>query len=143
MNEFNAAVGLLRLQHIDTAIEQRKTIDAAYREGLVDIQGFSCHNPPEFMRSNCSYFLIFVEDDYPLTHDQLYKKLKANRIDGRRYFYPLIAELPMNWDMESVNSTNVALAEDAAERAICLPIYPELSGEETDRLIEALRGIQN
>lgn len=36
------------------------------------------------------HFPIFMEDDYPLTRDQLYGKLTGFGIDGRRCCYPLI-----------------------------------------------------
>lgn len=141
MSEVNAAFGLLQLKHIDTAIEQRKAIDAAYREGLQDILGIRCHNPPQSMRSNYSYFPIFVEDDYPLTRDQLYYKLKANGINGRRYFYPLITEFPMYRDMEGSVPAELSVAKDVAERVICLPIYSELSLDEIKRIVEEVARI--
>ena len=138
MNELNAAVGLLQLKYIDTSIEQRKAIDEAYREGLKDIPGIRCHTPPESMRSNYSYFPIFVEDDYPLTRDQLYGKLKANGINGRRYFYPLITEFPMYRNREDAASADLPVAEDAAERVICLPIYQALTQVEQQSVIKSI-----
>lgn len=138
MSEFNAAVGLLQLEHIDIAIEQRKVIDAAYREGLKDIPGIRCHKPPESMRSNYSYFPIFVEDNYPLTRDQLYNKLKANGINGRRYFYPLITDFPMYRDVEGTASADLPATKDAAGRVICLPIYPSLSKDEQSKVISVM-----
>lgn len=41
---------------------------------------------------NYSYFHNFVEDEYPLTRDALYKKLRATGTNVRCYFYPLITE---------------------------------------------------
>ena len=140
MHEFNAAVGLLQLKHIDTAIAQRKGIDAAYREGLKDILGIRCHTPPDSLRSNYSYFPIFVEDDYPLTRDQLYDKLKAKGINGRRYFYPLITEFPMYRDREYAAPVDLPVAKDAAERVICLPIYSSLLDEEIKRIMSVTKG---
>lgn len=139
MNEFNAAVGLLQLKHIDTAIEQRKAIDAAYREGLKDIPGIRCHNPPESMRSNYSYFPIFVADDYPLTRDQLYDKLKANGINARRYFYPLITEFPMYRENSNTKFTQLPTAKDIASRVICLPTYAELKNEQIQSILNTIR----
>jgi len=141
MNEFNAAFGLLQLQHIDTAIKQRKAIDSAYREALKDILGIRCYNPPDSMRSNYSYFPIFVEDDYPLTRDQLYDKLKANGINGRRYFYPLITEFPMYRSIEGAASADLPAAKGAAERVICLPIYSSLGAAEMDTVFATVRSI--
>ena len=141
MNEFSAALGLLQLKHIDAAIAERKTIDATYREGLQDILGIRCHTRPESMRSNYSYFPIFVEHDYLLTRDQLYDKLKANAISGRRYFYPLITEFPMYRDMGGSVPDDLSVAKDMAERVICLPIYPGLSLDEIKRIADEVARI--
>ena len=139
MNEFNAAVGLLQLKNIDTAIEQRKAIDAAYREALKDIPGIRCHNQPTSMRSNYGYFPIFVEDEYPLIRDELYDKLKAKGIHGRRYFYPLITEFPM-YKITSSNEIIVyPIARKAAEKVICLPIFNNLEINVINKINNILR----
>ena len=127
MSEFSAALGLLQLQYIDTAIEQRKDIDSAYRTALKDIVGIRCHSEPKSGKGNYSYFPIFVDDDYPLTRDQLYETLKDNGINGRRYFYPLITEFPMYRGVGFENTNDLPFAKDVANKVICLPIYPLLS----------------
>jgi len=139
MSELNAAVGLLQLKYIDTAIEQRKVIDAAYREGLKDIPGIRCHNPLGCMRSNYSYFPILIGDDYPLSRDALYDKLKAAGIHSRRYFYPLISEFSMYRSMPSAHRDNLPIASRAAEQVLCLPIYPALTAEDQQCIIDIVR----
>ncbi len=42
MSEFNAALGLLQLKHIDEALARREDIDAAYRERLPGVTGIHC-----------------------------------------------------------------------------------------------------
>jgi dTDP-4-amino-4,6-dideoxygalactose transaminase len=139
MNEFSAALGLLQLQQIDEQIEKRKAIDAAYRLGLKDVPGIRCHAPPPPEKSNYSYFPIFVEDNYPLTRDELYEKLKANGINGRRYFYPLITEFQMYQDMQPPAGYTLPVAKEAAERVICLPIYSDFLGCDVDRIVDLIR----
>lgn len=136
MSEFNAALGLLQLKYIDAAIGQRQAIDAAYRESLKGIPGIRCHIQPESLRSIYSYFPIFVEDEYSLTRDQLYEKLKANGVHGRRYFYPAITHFPMYRDAQGADS--VPVAEAIAARVICLPFYQALSDFELKRVIDCL-----
>ena len=126
LNEFSAAVGLLQLQQIDEQIEKRKAIDATYRKGLRDIPGIRCHLPSAPQKINYSYFPIFVEDDYPLTRDHLYEKLKANGINGRRYFYPLITEFAMYKDNVLQPHYGLPSAKRVAKQVICLPIYENL-----------------
>lgn len=141
MSEFNAAVGLLQLKYIDTAIEQRKTIDAVYREGLQDVRGISCHRLQDNGRSNYSYFPIFVEDDYPLTRDQLYDMLKANGINSRRYFFPLITEFPMYKNTSKLSRNKLPNATNASKKVLCLPIYSVLTESEQQRIIKLISKI--
>ena len=46
-------------------------------------------------------FSNFVQDNFPLSRDELYLLLQEHGIYGRRYFYPLISEFPMYADMPS------------------------------------------
>jgi dTDP-4-amino-4,6-dideoxygalactose transaminase len=139
MSEINAAFGLLQLQHMETVMERRAELDARYREGLRDVNGIRCLPQTARRKRNYSYFPIIVEADYPLSRDALYQKLKDNGINGRRYFYPLISEFPMYRGLLSSAPSNLPVATDAAQRVLCLPIYPALSTEEQDRVIEILQ----
>jgi dTDP-4-amino-4,6-dideoxygalactose transaminase len=139
MSELNAAFGLLQLKHIDTSMLRRKEIDKAYRDALKDVKGITCLNgdsPPE---NNYSYFPILVEDDYPMSRDALFQKLKDQGVFARRYFYPLISDFPMYRSLASAAPTNLPFAINAAQRVICLPIYPALEDAEQGRVIEILQ----
>ena len=139
MNEFSAALGLLQLQQIDEQIERRKAIDTVYREMLKYIPGIRCHEPPAPQISNYSYFPIFVEDHYTLRRDELYEKLKANGINARRYFYPLITEFAMYKNVSLADERSPPIAKKAAAQVICLPIYAELSYREVSMIAQILK----
>ena len=138
MNEFNAALGLVQLKYIDNNIEKRKNIDKAYREGLKNIQGISCHIQTENLKNNYGYFPIFVNDDYSLTRDQLYNKLKDNGINSRRYFYPLITEFPIYEEMVNKLEIDLSISKKAANSVICLPIYSEMSIMDLKRVLACI-----
>lgn len=141
MNEFSAAVGLLQLQKVDRDIEKRKEIDAAYRERLKGVSGIRCHEPPTHTH-NYSYFPIFVEDEYPLTRDVLYKKLRATGKNVRRYFYPLITEFsPYKKGFCSINYGELDIANDVARRVLCLPLYPQLEMSDVDQISSLLKEV--
>ena len=129
MSEFNAALGLLQLKHIDQAIAKRKIIDTAYRDQLKDVKGIQCLNDSGEIRANYAYFPILVENDYPISRDDLNLRLKDIGINPRRYFYPLITEFPMYRGLSSANPRNLKHANAASKKILCLPIYPDLSLE--------------
>ena len=95
MNEMQAALGLLQLKHIDHALARRAEIAARYRKAIETLPGLACVPDAGQRTVNHAYFPILVGDDFPLSRDALYDRLKANGINGRRYFYPLISEFPM------------------------------------------------
>lgn len=127
MNEFQAAVGMAQLRHIDQALAERADIDQRYRELLADIQGIRCLAHPLSRRHNHSYFTILIGPEYPLSRDELYLSLKENGIHVRRYFYPLISDFPMYRALPSAKSAGLPTATAAARSVICLPIFPGMA----------------
>ena len=138
MSEFNAALGLLQLRYFEEAVQRRKAIDTAYREGLEAVPGIQCIPRAGEAFANYAYFPIRVGQEYPLTRDSLYQKLKEAGIYGRRYFYPLISSFPMYRELPSASPEKLAEAVKAAQEVICLPIYPELSEMEVLRVVSVM-----
>ena len=132
MSEFNAALGLLQLKHIDGALAERKVIDERYRAGLADVAGIRCLQSAGEIRSNYAYFPILVQPDYPLARDALYQKMRDQGIYVRRYFYPLISDFPMYRGLPSAAHSNLPVAKKMAAQILCLPIYPGLPHDQVD-----------
>lgn len=138
MSEINAAFGLLQLKHVDDALARRKAIDTFYRGQLSRVDGIECLGAPDMLEANYSYFPVLVQPDYPLSRDELYDKLKRQGIYARRYFYPLISDFPMYRGLPSAERRNLPVAVAAAEKVLCLPIYPNLSADDQARVIGAI-----
>lgn len=139
MNEVQAAFGMLQLQHIDKALALREGVDAHYRRALTGVPGLTVLPLPAQGKHNFAYFPVLVGPEYPLTRDELYEKLKAAGIHARRYFYPLISDMPMYRGLPSAAQTNLPIALETAERILCLPIYPDLSEADVQRVIDIVR----
>ena len=138
MSEFNAALGLVQLKHIDQALMERREIDQIYREGLGGVSGIHCLRDAGEVASNYAYFPILVGLDYPISRDELYLRLKSNGIYPRRYFYPLISEFPMYKGLPSSDPKSLPVATAAAQQVLCLPIYPGLSRADQARIIQLI-----
>ncbi len=141
MSEFNAAFGLLQLQHIEQALKRREEIDEKYRVHLKEVKGIRCLNDAGEKVSNYSYFPILVETEYPTNREILYKKLRKNNIFARRYFYPLISDFPMYRGLPSAHKDNLPIASNLAKKVLCLPIYPNLRHKEQDKIIKIIKEV--
>jgi dTDP-4-amino-4,6-dideoxygalactose transaminase len=138
MCEFNAALGLLQLKGIDEAIEKRKKIDALYRERLKGIDGIDCLNDSGEKIANYAYFPILISPNYKLNREELYQKLRDNGIYSRRYFYPLISDFPMYRGLPSATQLNLPVATKSANEVLCLPIYPALTHDQVEFIIDLI-----
>jgi len=138
MSEINAAFGLLQLKHIDKVIGRRKEIDALYREQLGGVRGIQCLQDAGEKVSNYSYFPILVDENYPISRDELNQKLKEHGIYPRRYFYPLITDFPMYRGLPSAHRDNLPVATAATKKILCLPIYPALEDAQIEKITQLI-----
>ena len=140
MSEVSAAMGLLQLRSIDQLLEKRGKVDQHYRAKLSNIKGIKCVDSAGESKFNFAYFPILVTEDYPLTRDELFEKLKSYNVISRRYFWPLISDFMIYRNYPSASKENLPVANKTADQIICLPIYPDLSVENVDYITEIIRG---
>lgn len=139
MDEVRAAYGLLNLKQVDAAIEARKKVADAYRTALKAVKGIRFFDDMAGVRHNYSYFPIFVDaEQYGMTRDELYEKMKAANVYGRRYFYPLITAFDPYKDYPSAAPDNLPVATKIANQVICLPMHHALSEENVERVLKVL-----
>lgn len=139
MDEMRAAYGLLNLRQVDAAIEARHQVAIQYREALRNVEGISFFEDMPGVRHNYSYFPIFVDaEKYGMTRDDLYEKMKASGVYGRRYFYPLISEFSTYRGLESAHPNNLPNAHKMANSVICLPMHHGLKNKETRIVFDSI-----
>lgn len=140
MDEIRASFGLLTLKMVDEAILTRKRIVEQYRESLINIDGIRFFDDIPGVRHNYSYFPVFIDaNQYGLTRDALYEKLKQHNILGRRYFYPLISDFAVYKGLDSARPEKLPVARKLADSVICLPIYAGLEENDVARVIEVVK----
>ncbi len=140
MNEVQAAFGLLQLKHIDAARERCKQINELYHKELSQIQGISCLPDLPGIKHAYSYFPILIDEKkYGLSRDEFYEYLKTHDIFSRRYFYPLISNFPTYKGLPSAIPANLPIANDVAEKVICLPIYADLDLENVKHICSIIK----
>ena len=136
MDEIRSAYGLLNLRQVDAAIEARHQVAIRYREALRNVEGIEFWDDLPGVKHNYSYFPIFVDaKKYGMTRDQLYFKMRAQGVLGRRYFYPLISEFSTYRSLKSAAPENLPVATKMANEVICLPMHHELTEEDIERIL--------
>ena len=138
MSELHAAVGLLQLRHVDSAILRRRAIDTRYRQAIRAIPGIRSLEHDAEQTTNGGYFPILIESGCKLSRNDLESRLREMGIMARKYFFPLVSTFSMYCHLPSSSLENLPNAHDVASRVLCLPIYPTMRERDQDRVIEAL-----
>lgn len=145
MDEVRSAYGLLNLQQVDDAIAARKRVAQQYTEAIKSIKGIKLFPYIESLGAeqgfewNCAYYPILInETEYGMSRDELYKKMKAANVYGRRYFYPLITAFDPYKDYPSAKPENLPVATKIANQVICLPMHHALTNEDVARVVNAI-----
>ena len=136
MNEFQAAMGLCNLRHIDGEISKRKRVAERYRERLSGVDGIKLNIEQNNVKSNYAYFPVVFYGKY--NRDEVFEKLQENQIFARKYFYPLTNEFDCYSDLETADVSTTPVAKSVSDSILCLPIYADLDFEDVDRICDII-----
>ena len=137
MSEFQAAMGICNLRHIDKEIAKRKAVVERYRSRLGETSGIKICNEQDNVKSNYAYFPV-VFDGYKYSRDEVFEMLKAENIIARKYFYPLTNDIECYKDLSTSGSEKTPVAKHIADRVLTLPLYADLSLDDVDRICDVI-----
>lgn len=137
MSEFQAAMGICNLRHLDENIKKRLHIDSLYRKLLGNVSGIQLKPIQEGVSSNGAYFPVLF-NSFKKTRDEVFEQLSENEIYARKYFYPVIQDYDCYKDKYS--SADTPVAKKASLNVLCLPIYPDLSDDEVKTICSIILG---
>ncbi len=135
MNEFQAAMGICNLRHVEDEINKRKVVVERYFERLSALRGIKLCQIQSGVRSNYAYFPV-VFDGHKFNRNEVFEKLKAENIYARKYFYPLTNSFECYKGRFNVDATPVA--KDIADRVLTLPLYADLALDDVDRICDII-----
>lgn len=134
MNEFEAAMGICNLRHIDDDIARRKAAGDRYYERLDGFDGIRLLDIPDGLKWNYAYFPAFF--DGPKNRDQVKADLEAENVFPRKYFFPTVDN--MACFAGGFANNDLPVAHWAAEHVLTLPMSSELTLQDVDRICDVV-----
>ena len=137
MNEFQAAMGLCNLRYVDSEIKKRKSVYENYMSRLRGISGIKLMEIQEEVESNYAYFpVLFDEDIFGASRDEVFERLAEENIMCRKYFYPLTNTYDCYQGKYSGEDTPVALR--VSKQVLTLPMYGDLEIEIIEKICDII-----
>ena len=132
MNELQAAMGLAVLPYSSDLLELRRLRTLKYNETL-NFNYLSKIRIRDSASQNFSYYPIIFQSENILL--QVLKKLNAEKIYPRRYFYPSLNSL------DYIDSSEMPNSDSISKRILCLPLYPSLELDVIDKISSIINNV--
>ncbi|MBZ5501197.1 MAG: DegT/DnrJ/EryC1/StrS aminotransferase family protein [Acidobacteriia bacterium] len=141
LTDLQAALGLAQLAKCDSMRNARARVAEEYSRLLMDQDAFTLASVPPGHQHAWHLYVVEVNPLALRIHrDQVMEELKERGIGSSVHFIPLHLH-PLYQKQLGYCTGQFPNAEDRFERALSLPIYPDMTPDELGRVVEALRDI--
>jgi len=137
MSEFQAAMGICNLRHLEEDIRRRREAVLRYRSRLSGVKGLRLCDDQPGVKHNYAYFPV-VFDGYRYDRDTVYSMLLQEGITARKYFYPLTNGIACYEDLPTAGTGKTPVAAFVADRVLTLPLYSDLDPADVDRICDII-----
>ena len=137
MNEFQAAMGICNLRHLEGEIEKRKAVWKHYHGRLDGIPGIVLPAPQADTTPNYAYFPA-IFDGYKYGRDEVAARLAEQGIYARKYFFPLTSDYECYRSWPTAGREKTPVAAHIADRVLTLPMYADLAPDDIDRICDII-----
>jgi dTDP-4-amino-4,6-dideoxygalactose transaminase len=134
MSDLQAAMGLAQLTRLDRIVARRRELAHRYQHLLAEVTGIRTVCDPPYGTANFQSFWIVLAKDFPLTRNDLLRKLMSSGISARRGF--MAAHLEAAY--ADVAHGDLKVTERLTRQSIILPLFHELTEDQQDKVIEVL-----
>lgn len=132
LTDFQAALGLSQLKRADAGIQRRRQIAARYDQAFATLPKANRQKP--IANTGHAYHLYIIEVEERLG---LYNYLREHKIFAQIHYIP--CHLMPYYRQFGWKEGDMPHAEDYYRHCISLPMYPTLSDEEQDYVIEKVK----
>ncbi|WP_271597033.1 DegT/DnrJ/EryC1/StrS family aminotransferase [Bradyrhizobium sp. CCBAU 45384] len=137
MLEIAALIGLEQLKTFEQAIATRRHAVERMRTGLCKIPGLRVGQEPAGAQTNWLYLPVVVDArEFGLGRDALASALETHNVFVRKYYSPPCHHMTAYTTQREVS---LPVTERVAYNVIALPVYNDMTDEECDLVVSAIR----
>jgi dTDP-4-amino-4,6-dideoxygalactose transaminase len=142
MSDIQSAIGIHQLKKVDEMNNRRRALVARYSSAFENWNKIFIPDKAlyEYTRSGHLFPVIVNLEKIKLSRDEIIIALKKRNIGSIAYYYPLhIFTYYREKFGYAVN--DFPEAENAGAKVLCLPLYPDMTDDQQDFVIDAFRAI--
>jgi len=140
MTNLQAAIGLSQVEAVESHIEKKRWLAAAYGERLGDEPRLALPVERGWAKNVYWMYGVVLDDVVPFEAEEFARRVAAEGIDTRPFFLGM-HEQPVLRDRGLFAGESYPVTERIARRGLYLPSGLTLTGEQIDRVCEAVQTV--
>ena len=136
MTDIQAALGIVQLGKLDTILAQRRHLAQRYNQQLAAIPGVSTPFAPDYAPHTYQSYCVRLDPEQCAPRDDVMERMLRLGIATRRGVMAIHEE---PYYVSRFGRVSLPETEAATRHTILLPLFYEMTEEQQDRVIEAMR----
>lgn len=144
LSDVQAALGLPQLRRQEALLERRARIARSYADALSDVADL-VELPRDKMESRHAWHLYIIKlrlDTLLADRNEIIRRLRSLKIGASVHFIPIPLH-PAYASQPGLSADRCPRAMQLYRRLISLPIYPDMTDEQVQRVANTLRSVLN
>lgn len=135
MTNLQAALGLAQMEQLEAFIEKKQDNYYCYKEYLADIPNLRLLSFRSDIRSNHWFYSIYLEDEFPMSRDQVITEFSKYNIQTRPVWGLIHEQIPY----QGFRTFHIEKAIDYQKHVVNVPCSTNLTKQEINRVITCLK----
>lgn len=131
LTDLQAAIGICQIERLSAILAKRRTLGDRYRAALTGVRGVEL--PPDAPGHVQQAFVVLVQD-----RARVLAALSASNIEAVPGSHS-VPELPYYRTRYRLNPAEFVVSRRVCKESLCLPLFPQMTEGEQERVIVALR----
>jgi dTDP-4-amino-4,6-dideoxygalactose transaminase len=137
MTDVQAAIGLVQLGKLARLVARRRELAERYQRLLKFIQNVRTITDPSYGTTNYQSFWVVLPDDFPVSRDQLLRRLADAGISARRG----IMAAHLEPACEDLAHAPLPVTEHLTAQSLILPLFHDLTEAEQDTVVSVITAV--
>lgn len=143
MSEFHAAIAIEALNLLPESVRRRNQLAELYKKRLSVIPGITFQKVNEGNLSTYKDYAVLIDpQQFGKTRNELMERLNAEGIQTKKYFHPLLHNMPV-FNKFRHHANTLPNSEKVADNVICLPMYSHMQQDTLEKVCFAIYRIHN
>ncbi|MDP8230771.1 MAG: UDP-4-amino-4,6-dideoxy-N-acetyl-beta-L-altrosamine transaminase [Candidatus Gorgyraea atricola] len=135
--DIQCALGLSQMEKLDSFVKMRRKIAGLYKESFSDINDITCLTERKYAKSSWHIFPVCIKRN----RDMVFDRLRRRGIGANLHYIPIY--LHPYYKKLGYKKGLCPKAEGYYKKTITLPLYPVMSINQVERVINAVKDAAN